>query len=339
MTSRLGCALALVAGQAAGGPLLLLGQHEAGLGTRGAGAPSRPTTGSCGTRPPIGPVPASWKTGGDAYRVRCPGALPGTWWRRSTDNSGCWWRRWPPARPSPPVATCGDWTMADLWHHVGGSRGFWSHALCEGSGRPSCGFPPNWSGWPAPAADRAAWLEGVGRDLVGELAATPPDTETWSWFPRRPLGRFCGPALRPRAGGAPLRRRRADPDDESDPVGLLNGLDELLTVLTTARHPDRPGHRPESLHRRDRSGDHGRVAGDPAARRVTVTRRHAKGDLALRGAAGDLELLVYRRPPWDWSSGWATPRCSTPGRRSTFSSLPVAVQIARPAWRIATASP
>ena len=30
---------------------------------------------------------------------------------------------------------------------------------------------------------------------------------------------------------------------------------------------------------------------------VTVSRRHAKGDLALRGAVGDLELVLYGRPP------------------------------------------
>ena len=81
------------------------------------------------------------------------------------------------------------------------------------------------------------------------------------------------------------------------PVGLaVDGLDELLTVLTTARPPDRPGHRPV-LH--VHGTDPGTTAEWLVTLRpdgVTVTRRHAKGDLALRGAAGDLKLLLYRRP-------------------------------------------
>ena len=30
---------------------------------------------------------------------------------------------------------------------------------------------------------------------------------------------------------------------------------------------------------------------------LEVTREHAKGDLALKGAVSDLELLLYDRPP------------------------------------------
>ena len=33
------------------------------------------------------------------------------------------------------VPTCPDWTIADLADHVGGFTGFWSHVLCEGTGR------------------------------------------------------------------------------------------------------------------------------------------------------------------------------------------------------------
>ena len=47
------------------------------------------------------------------------------------------------------------------------------------------------------------------------------------------------------------------------------------------------------LHGTDR-GDEWLLTLDPGG--LQVERRHAKGDLALRGAVSDLELLLYQRP-------------------------------------------
>ena len=38
------------------------------------------------------------------------------------------------------VPTCPDWTVADLADHVGGFTGFWTHVVCEGTGRPKTEF-------------------------------------------------------------------------------------------------------------------------------------------------------------------------------------------------------
>ena len=76
-----------------------------------------------------------------------------------------------------------------------------------------------------------------------------------------------------------------------------DGIDELFFTLASARRPSGRACG-QTLH------VHGTDPGTAAEWLVTLTpagveatRTHAKGDLALRGACGDLELLLYRRPP------------------------------------------
>jgi len=52
------------------------------------------------------------------------------------------------------VPSCPDWSVADLARYVGEFTGFWTHVLCEGTGRPKTPFPDMPSGSPAAVADR-----------------------------------------------------------------------------------------------------------------------------------------------------------------------------------------
>jgi hypothetical protein len=65
------------------------------------------------------------------------------------------------------VPTCPDWTLADLAAHVDGFTGFWSHVLCEGTGRPKTEFTER-----PVDRDIGAWYAGLapGRHL-------PPRTQ------------------------------------------------------------------------------------------------------------------------------------------------------------------
>ncbi|MBV8463462.1 MAG: maleylpyruvate isomerase N-terminal domain-containing protein, partial [Acidimicrobiales bacterium] len=76
-----------------------------------------------------------------------------------------------------PVPTCEGWEVRDLALHVAEFCGFWTHVLCEATGRQKSAFPhpPGNEHLPEWMADRCV-------DLVDALVATPPDTPAWTWF-------------------------------------------------------------------------------------------------------------------------------------------------------------
>jgi len=73
------------------------------------------------------------------------------------------------------VPTCPGFTVDDLARHVGEFCGFWSHVLCEGTGRPKTPYDAVGS------EGRVAWLRALGGYLTAELRATPPETTVWTW--------------------------------------------------------------------------------------------------------------------------------------------------------------
>jgi uncharacterized protein (TIGR03083 family) len=191
-----------------------------------------------------------------------------------------------------PVPTCPDWTVADLASHVGQFCGFWAHVLCEGSGRPKPSFPD------PPAGEAIAeWLAAVSPMLIAELRATPAETPVWTWYePDQTAGfvaRRAAHELSIHRYDAQSARGRCDPIDAEV---AADGIDELLGTLVVAGRRS-GGATGQTLH------VHGTDDGVPAewlvtlgADAVEVQRQHGKGDLALRGAASDLELLLYGRP-------------------------------------------
>jgi uncharacterized protein (TIGR03083 family) len=193
------------------------------------------------------------------------------------------------AAPDTRVPSCPEWTVADLATHVGGFAGFWAHVLCEGTGRPKPPFAEAEPGQPL-----GDWYEGVAAHLVEELRATPPATAVWTWAEdqsARFVARRCAHELAIHRFDAQLAAGAPQPIDA--PVAS-DGIDEIFYMVDNA--PDRAG-RGEGetlhLHGTDRD-DEWLLRLEPDG--LQVEHRHAKGDLALRGAVSDLELLLYRRP-------------------------------------------
>jgi len=190
------------------------------------------------------------------------------------------------------VPTCPDWTVADLAEHVGGFTGFWTHVLCEGSGRPKPPTPPQ----PSDAAGVAAWYRDLAGSLVQELRATPPDTAVWTWVPDRMNARFVG-----RRAAHELAVHRVDAQSArgtTAPIeGALaaDGIEEIFVMMAAWDKPSGERHGETlHLHGTDRENEWLITL---TAGGVAVQREHAKGDLALRGAVSDLELMLYQRPP------------------------------------------
>jgi uncharacterized protein (TIGR03083 family) len=204
-----------------------------------------------------------------------------------------------------PVPTCPGWTLSDLAQHVGEFCGFWTHVLCDGNGRPKTPFahPPEGDG-------RRAWLGRVGQGLVRELSTTSPETKVWTWYELDQTAAFVARRVANELAvhryDAQSATRTCQPIDRTLAV---DGIDELVDRLV--------GQRPRSgdatgqtihLHGTDKDGATGATGAEadnhPPAEwllalhpdRIEVTRAHAKGDLALRGAVSDLELVLFGRP-------------------------------------------
>ncbi|HMG44033.1 MAG TPA: maleylpyruvate isomerase family mycothiol-dependent enzyme [Acidimicrobiales bacterium] len=195
------------------------------------------------------------------------------------------------------VPTCPGWTVLDLAHHVGEFLGFWAHVLCEGTGREKTDHAP-----PPDADVTPAWLSAAGADMVDQLRHTPAATPVWTWFEPDQTAGFVARRI-----ASELAIHRYDAQSARgtctpiDAALAIEGIDETLEALVTTRpRTGVPTGQTMHLH----GTDEGLAPGLGAEwlvtllpDRIDVTRTHAKGDLALRGAVSDLELLLYNRPP------------------------------------------
>ena len=199
--------------------------------------------------------------------------------------------------PEASVPTCPEFSLDDLAVHVGDLAAFWAHVLADGAGRAKAEIAP---GSAVDPADRVAWLQQGAEMLVTELRATPSDTEVWTWFPDDQTARFvarrCAHEFAVHRVDAELASGGAGP---IEPDVAADGIEEAL-LFASARVDQDPTLLPEEpgtihLHGTDHGEAEWLLSLSPDG--LTVRREHAKGDLALRGTVGDLELLLYQRPP------------------------------------------
>lgn len=189
-----------------------------------------------------------------------------------------------------PVLSCPGWDRADLLAHVGGVHAWVRAQLAAGTTErvrlSSVEGPPD-------GADLAAWFEVGAADLVAGLAAM--DTAaTWpTWAGPQP-GTFYPRRM---AQETAVHHWDAEPHP-LDPVLAADGVDEHLELFA----PLIPGERFDGvhgtlhLHATDVDGEwlvH--LAPDG----IGFEHGHAKGDVALRGTAGDLLLWAWNRVPVD----------------------------------------
>lgn len=128
-----------------------------------------------------------------------------------------------------PVATCGEWTMADLVWHLTEVQSFWAWIIEH---RPA---PVEEAEMPDRAVDAAlrAQLVDANDRLCAALDAAHFDEPTWTWHPEHKTVDFtirrqthealihCFDAVLATNGAAP----------DVDPVLAADGFDELVTVM------------------------------------------------------------------------------------------------------------
>jgi uncharacterized protein (TIGR03083 family) len=193
------------------------------------------------------------------------------------------------------VPSCPDWAVDDLVRHVGTVQR-WAAGMVERRAT-----EPAWRGEIDSPSDRDAllgWSRAGSAELVAVLRATPPDTALWT-FPGPGEARFWS---RRQAHEIALHRVDAQLAAGSvDPIDsdlACDGIDEFFEVIAPFRLRDRLVGDGETFHFHRTDGD-----GEWLVRLTTdgpeIERAHAKGDVAVRGGASDLLLVLRDRAGLD----------------------------------------
>jgi uncharacterized protein (TIGR03083 family) len=191
--------------------------------------------------------------------------------------------------PDTPVGSCPEWTLRDLAGHVGVVQR-WAAGIVATTAqeRPSRGDPPEL----ADAAACGVWLrEGVA-ELVAALESADASAPLWTFTFDRKLSFW----FRRQAQEVSIHRWDAqDATGVATPIdGALaaDGIDEWLDLLAVRGAATERAEHTVHLHCTD-------VDGEWLVRRsadgLDIERAHAKGDVAARGTASDLDLYVWGR--------------------------------------------
>jgi uncharacterized protein (TIGR03083 family) len=164
--------------------------------------------------------------------------------------------------------------------------------LAEGAEAPRPEGPPTGS-------DPVAWYREGSARLLAALRETPNDQETWNWSAGPQVASFW---TRRMAQETLVHRWDAENaaglGADVDPLIAVDGIDELLDVFwrryADSSDADPPGGTLH-VHCTDVDGEWWAGFEDGA---YELRRTHEKGDVAVRGPAADVLLVLWgRRPP------------------------------------------
>jgi uncharacterized protein (TIGR03083 family) len=203
------------------------------------------------------------------------------------------------ADPATPVPTCPDWTLRQLITHVGRAHR-WATAIVATRAAEPIAFRDVPDGkLPDDPAERPGWLrDGAARLAEAVTAGSGP---VWTHLGPGPASywarRMAHETAVHRADGQCAVGTRP----EIDPVIAADGIAEwlgFLPVVQSAEQPGRPAPVPEGkvvhFHVTDEGVDgEWLIRGVPGG--VAVETGHGKGDVALRGPASAVLLVVLRR--------------------------------------------
>jgi uncharacterized protein (TIGR03083 family) len=192
-----------------------------------------------------------------------------------------------------PITSCPDWQVADLLAHIGWIQHWVGEIIHARPADP----PDHWRQRQPPDREtRIEWFAEGADTLVAELRDARPDEEAWSWFPDHSVGFWA----RRMAHEVAVHRWDAETavghPQPIDPELAVDGIQEAfdLVPVRLAGHPPAGNGETIHLHCTDGEGEW-LLRLEPDG--LVVTNEHAKGDVAARGSASDLLLLVCGRVP------------------------------------------
>ena len=198
------------------------------------------------------------------------------------------------------VATCPEWTLTDLARHVGLLYRRAAEIIDRRSSRRVAMDDVPDPHMPDGDDARSAWLQaGVAR-LERAVRDAPPDVEIWSFLgARRPafwLRRMVCEAAVHRGDAAITCGARFELAPELAADVISEALDVVPRVA--ARRGETAPTETLHVHATDEGlGAAGEWFVARADGGVRVEQRHAKGDVAVRGPASELLLVLLRRLP------------------------------------------
>jgi uncharacterized protein (TIGR03083 family) len=191
------------------------------------------------------------------------------------------------------VPSCPEWTLGDLVRHLGSHHRWVAGNLdCPPDGEMFQEF--------VQAPEGAAldeWLRDGAETLATRLEDADPSTPCWTWIPFDRTARFWA-----RRTAQETAMHRWDAQHAAGTEDAINGelavdaVDEYLAFVPYFPGRTLPDSGTIHLHSTDAEGEWLVRLDDDG---MHVTREHAKGDVAVRGPASDLLLVVYGRKPPD----------------------------------------
>jgi uncharacterized protein (TIGR03083 family) len=187
------------------------------------------------------------------------------------------------------VQSCPEWNLRDLAHHLGSHHRWVAGNLDQ---------PPDGKAFKRreePPADEAIpdWLEAGAEMLATKLAATDPAKPCWTWVPfDDSVGFWARRTTHETAMHRWDAQNAGSAVDAIDAELAADGVDEYLGILGAFRGRRFPEAGSIHLHSTDTPGEW-LVRLD--AEGIQLTREHAKGDVAVRGPASDVLLVLMGR--------------------------------------------
>jgi uncharacterized protein (TIGR03083 family) len=203
------------------------------------------------------------------------------------------------ADPATPVPTTPEWTLVELSEHVGYAFRWMTTTVATRATAPVRRRDTQGRRAPDDPAELPAWLREGAVELVGAVRSVGPSTPVWTWAggpqPAQWWLQRMLYELVVHVADAALAL--------GEPVSIeaslaAAGIDEWLAILPFV-HDDMiealpPG---RSMHLHALDGGEWLLRGTPDG--LTWGRGHVKADVAVRGGAGSLYLLLNRRLPGD----------------------------------------
>ncbi len=189
-----------------------------------------------------------------------------------------------------PVPSCPDWTVADLLTHLGQVQGFWTAVA---AGRATDFDDYDWSDVPGPD-ELVDWFRAGVDASASTLGSIDPATERWNWSGS---DQTAGWIIRRMGHETAVHAwdgiAAVGPPEPIPAAMAVDGVDEFLDVFARLRSAgyEAPG---STLHLHATDAD-GEWFISTAPDVLVVDHVHAKGDVAVRGSASDLVLMLWQR--------------------------------------------
>ena len=200
------------------------------------------------------------------------------------------------------VPTCPDWTLRELAIHVGRAHR-WATAIV---GTRSAEFIPFRSvpdgKFPDGAAERAAWLTDGAARLIGTVQAAGDDL-VWAFDEMLPASFWARRMAHETAVHRADAQITVGREPDLAPVLAADAIDEWLSGTDSATDPRAdalPPGRVLHIHATDAAlAGSGEWTLRSEAAGISLEHGHGRGDVAVRGPAARLLLVLVRRLPPD----------------------------------------